>query len=518
MPRGFVIASKRNADNRFPISSAKHEPIDMMASSYVYERACCEALTGVNHMQRRYGQDPIYQIGMPIFALFTVRMSFWNRIFNRSEEGVYPGPDLFGRFSDVHKTPDRYARFDASRAAFEQGNYRQALIDFLEYIRNPQANNVTYDPAARVLTFEIVQGSRLIKGVLEHDRVIVRSQIVDGTQFTTGLLRRFLEKNYSLNYSRFCLDEHKQLHVIFESFVQDANPYKLYYGIKELALKADKNDDLILDEFHQFDVLDEDKQTPLFEKVLDIKTSFFYTTLSSVKNSLDNGVLRKSHDANSVIYAILGTLYKIDILLTPNGRSTDIIETAHRQYFADTTRPVERRMSALVGALEALFSKEKDDIRKEWYDVVYTFGLNPSISLPQAKDFIQTEIGRVQWHIENFEPQKAHFIIQFTISYILFNYSVDRLLFGLLLFYYRVTDQSFFTAMGCRGQFINEKGGLNRRQIVHELKQVVDLYEEEYYNVAIPYQAINTDSVVTFGLSLLQLILASSFTALESNR
>ena len=35
----------------------------------------------------------------------------------------------------------------------------------------------------------------------------------------------------------------------FDSDIETANPSKLYYGLKELATKADKQDDLLVQDF-----------------------------------------------------------------------------------------------------------------------------------------------------------------------------------------------------------------------------------------------------------------------------
>ena len=67
-------------------------------------------------------------------------------------------------------------------------------------------------------------------------------------QPSVPVMRRLLEMNFTLYYSRFALDN-ERLCMRFESDIETANPSKLYYGLKELATKADKQDDLLVQDF-----------------------------------------------------------------------------------------------------------------------------------------------------------------------------------------------------------------------------------------------------------------------------
>ena len=61
-------------------------------------------------------------------------------------------------------------------------------------------------------------------------------------------MRRLVESNYVLEYSRYGLDDDDNLVIKFDTSALDASPYKLYYALKEVAANADKQDDLLLDE------------------------------------------------------------------------------------------------------------------------------------------------------------------------------------------------------------------------------------------------------------------------------
>ena len=76
------------------------------------------------------------------------------------------------------------------------------------------------------------------------------ARIAKGEQLNVGLLRRLIEHNYGLKYSRYALDAEGYITIVFDTFLLDGSPYKLYYALKEIATHADKQDDLLISEFN----------------------------------------------------------------------------------------------------------------------------------------------------------------------------------------------------------------------------------------------------------------------------
>ena len=319
-------------------------------------------------------------------------MGIWNRIFQSNDRAEVLALGQFGRFSDAYKPAERYGHWDEAVRHFDRGEFKDALSRFFAYLQNDDGDNTVVDEQSRNFDFQLIQGSKKIIGFCVEDRLIVTATLVKADAYSTGLLRRLLEKNYALNYCRYALDENNQLTVVFDSFIQDANPYKLYFGLKELAIEADKMDDLILSEFKDMLPHHAGHTRQINEQYIGVKEQFYLTQLQVLKNDVEDGYLKKTRDPNVIIYAVLSTFYKIDYLLTPHGRSTEIIEKAHKEYFADSTRPVELRVSSLMTALDELLLVSSDELRRELYEVIYTFGINPPIDLYQAHASIQTEI------------------------------------------------------------------------------------------------------------------------------
>ena len=66
---------------------------------------------------------------------------------------------------------------------------------------------------------------------------------------SNAVMRRLLDLNFSLRYTRFAVDEKNTLCQLFDTPMTMASPNKLYYGLRELAKYADRMDDKLVIDF-----------------------------------------------------------------------------------------------------------------------------------------------------------------------------------------------------------------------------------------------------------------------------
>ena len=85
-------------------------------------------------------------------------------------------------------------------------------------------------------------------GKANIEKVTIEAKIAKTDTLNIGFMRRLLERNFQLRYSRFALDEENNITIRFDTSVLDGSPYKLYYALKELTTNADKLDDLLIDD------------------------------------------------------------------------------------------------------------------------------------------------------------------------------------------------------------------------------------------------------------------------------
>ena len=90
--------------------------------------------------------------------------------------------------------------------------------------------------------FHFYQGSKIVRGHYDAEHLEAEITLAKMPTPNVPVMRRLLEMNFNLYYSCYALDNGR-LCMRFDSDIETANPSKLYYGLKELATKGDKQDE-----------------------------------------------------------------------------------------------------------------------------------------------------------------------------------------------------------------------------------------------------------------------------------
>ncbi|MCB0644906.1 MAG: hypothetical protein KDC44_24840, partial [Phaeodactylibacter sp.] len=176
-------------------------------------------------------------------------MKLLERLFGQPEQED-EGPGIpFGRYTDSYKTTAQYDAWDRALEAFEKGEHMESYLAFFEYLRDPQIANVQFEQTNGQIHFEILQGSKRVIGNASPRSFKAEAKVAYADELDIGYMRRLMEQNYKLEYSRYALDDDDDITILFDTHSLDGSPYKLYYALKEMATNADKLDDLLLDEF-----------------------------------------------------------------------------------------------------------------------------------------------------------------------------------------------------------------------------------------------------------------------------
>jgi hypothetical protein len=191
----------------------------------------------------------------------------------------------------------------------------------------------------------------------------------------------------------------------FDSDMNTATPNKLYYGLKELATKADKQDDLLVQNFSLLEKADIEHVEPLPEDEKAIKfehmQKWIADTLEQVR-SLDADKF-----AGGIAYLLLATVYRIDYLVAPEGPIMNELEAIPDIYFKKDNRPTAEKNFDMIEALEKLKSKQKEGIYPFLFRSKHTF----SIVTPQNyKTIVEALKGSHQnmiWYRDNGYPSVA---------------------------------------------------------------------------------------------------------------
>ncbi|MDZ4679448.1 MAG: hypothetical protein SH848_06925 [Saprospiraceae bacterium] len=431
-------------------------------------------------------------------------MSFWNRLFGNHDSEV-PQPDIkFGRYSDAYKTEAQHEAWDRALTQFETQDYLGAYLAFLEYLKDPEEGNVYWQLDGDQLCFELYQGSKKINGYADANKVKIEAKIVKTQSLSTAVLRRLMEQNFSLQYSRFALDPNNNLTIVFDTYTLDGSPYKLYYALKELATNADKQDDLLMDEFANLEPVEVAHLKSVPEAEKEVKYAWLEKEIRETLEEIERGKLDKNQYPGGISYLLLNLVYKLDYLIKPEGFTMETLERVHRLYFAKDERTVAQKNLLFFKELQKLATRPKAAFFKEMYRVPATFGITTSVGHEQVVQVLSSELPKMDWYQENGYDKVALAIPTYIVGKCLFNFAIpkyDRLLFHL---YFRITEAGYFKALGFQENFRENNGAAFQKKAI---KRAIEQITEPYRNVTPDPDLLVFDSPATFARSYLVMMM-----------
>lgn len=436
-------------------------------------------------------------------------MSFFERWFGGAGQD-FTEPDVpFGRYSDSYKPDTNHQAWDQSLAAFEVGDYLTAYRHFLLYLRDETDANVRWEERPDALRFEFYQGSKRITGQADHRRLRIEAKIAKLDQAPRiKLLRRLIERNYTLRYGRYAIDDERCISLIFDTYTLDASPYKLYYALKEVATSADKLDDLLLEEFWQLEAVEASHLQQLPEAEQTAKYGLIQRVIHEALRQFDAGDTDKLQYPGGVAYLLLDALYRIDYLTKPEGHTMEALEWAHRQYFAkDSQQNAAQKNEQLANCLRNIANRPEADVRREMYRGISTFGITLPVTHERVAHLIDNEMPNLRWYHNNGHPAVARAVAAYVIGYCLFNYAVpepDRDFFHL---YYRIAEPLYFQELGFRPNYCDPATGqLDRREIRRAIERIAERFRDTYPRLRPALNNLVFDDLIRFSESYLLMI------------
>ncbi len=402
----------------------------------------------------------------------------------------------FGRFSDSFKPKAKIDEWNLSEKQFLEKNYLESYEAFLRYLRDDETGNVQFSRKGERIDFELQQGSKKVTGYIAQGRVICEADIAGYEKLSVSFMRRLMEMNYSLLYSRFALKDNR-ICIKFDSKIPAAPPRKLYYGWKELATRADKQDDLLEDDFVMLKSIRNMNIQQIPESEKEIKYSFYKKWIEKTINKISG--LNEDAFSGGISYLLLNTAYKIDYFIAPEGTLMNEIEKLSWAYFVKDNRPVTEKNLKMKEALQKLFDKPKDTVLKDLYRVKSTFGIANPAPHQAVLDLFANNLQNVKWYIDNNHSDIAVNIYEYLATYCLFSYGLPRpdvKLFHLML---NISNQDYFTALGISPVLYDSvTGKLNDTEIKSIITSIISSGNELYPDLKFNTDNLKFDSLLDF--------------------
>lgn len=420
--------------------------------------------------------------------------------WGKKKAGQQAEPEIsFGRYSDNNKPLAKVNRWTDADNLFKEKKYPESLDAFFEYLRDDNIQNVVYERNGAEGRFHFYQGSKIVRGSFDGELLKAEVTLARMPQPSVPVMRRLLEMNFNLYYSRFSMDNDR-LCMRFDSDAETASPSKLYYGLKELATKADKQDDLLVQDFTILETSDSEHITVLSENEKSVKYEFLQQW---IQKSLDTiSPLDADKFSGGIAYLLLALICRIDYLITPEGKLLYELEKVAGIYFKKDERPVVEKNRDMIEEFKKIQAMPKEEVFKNLFRSKHTFAIVAPQRYKTIADNIHASNQNMLWYRDNNYPYIATQISEYGISYCQYSYSLPSAITELFHLYMMVNYADYFSALGYKTPYYDPASGrFDSGEIMEKVLSIQQRWKEKYPLMDFKTQNLRFDSLVNFDLT-----------------
>ncbi len=420
----------------------------------------------------------------------------WSK--KKPDEEVQPGI-VFGRYSDNNKSVAKVEKWNAADNLFKEKKYYESISAFFEYLTDDELGNVRHQQEGNKGSFEFYQGSKIIRGHYDDKLFEAEGLLAAMPQPSVPVMRRLLEMNFTLYYTRYAING-DNISMLFDSDIQTANPSKLYYGLKELATKTDKQDDLLVQDFASLQAIDTEHLQIIPEAEKEVKYRYFRKWIEDTLG-LINGVDQDKY-SGGIAYLLLALAYRIDYLIVPEGKLLLALEKIVEIYFRKDDRPVTEKNQEMIDGYQKLLEKQKDDFYPFLFRSKFTFSIVTPQNFKTIADAIYNANQNVAWYKDNKLPDIASQISEYGLSYCQYSYSLPRPITEYFHLFMMINYGDFFRDMGYKEElYKKETGEYNRELIFQKIEETEARWREKYPELKLKTEKLKFDNEVAFNQS-----------------
>lgn len=404
-----------------------------------------------------------------------------------------------GRYSDNNKTVEKVNRWTEADNLFKQQQFHESIEKFFDYLRDDAEQNVVVERNGAEGRFHLYQGSKIVRGEFNNERVLAEVTLARMAQPSVPVMRRLLEMNFNLYYSRYALDG-ERLCMRFDSNIKSANPNKLYYGLKELATKADKLDDLLVQEFTTLETIDTEHVSDISDTEKKVKYKYF---ILWIQETLDYvATLDADKFSGGIAYMLLTLAFRIDYCLSFEGKLQLELEKIVDIYFKKDEKQTTDRNQAMIESWRKLLTKTGEDVYPYLFRSKHTFSIVAPQNHKSVNDAITAAAGNMVWYRDNTYPLIANTIMEYGFSFCQYTYSLPKPLSDLFRLFMQINHADYFTELGFASGYYNEvTNDFDEDKIRQRIEDIVVVWKHKYTKLEFKINSLRYDNLVNFNNS-----------------
>lgn len=434
----------------------------------------------------------------------------FDKLFSWTQKKAKPQPAVvLGRYSDNNKTVQKNSRWEEADSLFNSGNYVKSLDAFFDYLRDDAINNVITERKGEVLNFTLYQGSKVVRGRCDQKGLTAEVNLVRMPQASIPVMRKLLEHNSNLFYSRYSMQDDR-ICMRFDSEIETSSPTKLYYGLKELATKADTQDDILVQDFIQIEEIDTDHISSLPEAERKVKVEYLRRLINDTLGFIDT--LDKDRLAGGIGYMLLGLAYRLDYLIAPEGKLLSELEEVIGRYFNNPEKQPQEKNALMAEGFKKILEKSDEDLRPYLFKSTATFSIVSPPSQKAISEAIETAMQNMIWYRDNKYNEIARQIMEYGISYCQYSYSLPQPLTLLFNLFMEINYPDYYHSLGFQGLLFDVASNqFEKDEIEERVNTIIAAWIGKHTKMTWKHQNIRYDHILSFNQSFLTEIQGLNF-------
>jgi hypothetical protein len=435
----------------------------------------------------------------------------FDKLFGKGRKKT-PEPAIsFGRYSDNNKTVAKVGKWTTADNLSKQQDYYNSIDAFFDYLRDDQAQNVVLERNGSQGKFQLWQGSKIVRGEFSGERLQAEITLARMPQPSVPVMRRLLDMNFNLYYCRYALDNDR-LCMRFDSSIKTANPNKLYYGLRELATRADKMDDLLVQEFASLQTIDTEHviEIPAGEK--EVKYNFLQ---QSIKETLDYiASLDAEKFAGGIAYLLLTLAFRIDYLICPEGKLLNELEKIVEIYFKKDEKQTTERNKGMIEGYQKLMQRTKDEVFPFLFRSKHTFAIVTPQHHKSIADAIVSSHTNFPWYRDNQYPIIANRVVEYGFAFSQYSYSLPKPLGELFKLFMQVNYGYYFTQLGFSNTYFDPASNrFDADGIKETINEIITEWKPKYPKMEFRTNLLRFEDQLSFNISFTTEITQMNFDA-----
>ena len=284
--------------------------------------------------------------------------------------------------------------WDATLAAYDEEQYLKSFHLLMDYV-NPELR-AKYGNADGT-TFKVPHGSVIVNVNIDKETFNVHAPFLEVNQETiVPLLRQVASLNFSaLDLAQIYLRENR-LDFEYSCKINETNPYKIYYILREICDVGDKYDDEFVTTFGAKRLYE-----PIVTPFAAGKAEEAYQTIQAIiKQALEYTAFFESKRNYSQAWDLIaGALRQIDFYAHPQGQLKNDIEKAIRE--ANAEAPLPELVTDMKNFLQEWQAMDKAKFIEDLYDVEIFIPTKRRSSLQNIQENLEKLYERTEKGIQN---------------------------------------------------------------------------------------------------------------------